>query len=145
MKRLSIFLLTGLLLMPLTSCTVEQGLQTVADHANSLSTSDSKKVKLVREWYLADFSGSITVGQALNSFLGNPIWQYFMADSGERVVQCNGTCTYNNKQVEAKIQFIVDEDEGTFEVGALAFNDLEQNLLTTQMFLSKAYESAVAE
>ncbi|MBU3190933.1 hypothetical protein K9O30_15790 [Clostridium bowmanii] len=50
-------------------------------------------------------------------------------------------CTYQNVEVKAKQQFILNIDAGTFEAGALYFNDVPQNALITASMLSKAFES----
>jgi len=141
MKKIFIAAAAALSMTVFCSCTTDQGAQTVVDYANSLATSDSKEVRSVKNAYLRNYSSTVTVGTAFDKFLSSPIWQYFEADTGEKVVQCNGTCSYQDKNVEAKVQFIL-KDDGTFEVGAFSLNDISQNAITTAAFLSKVFEGA---
>ncbi len=123
---------------------LEQAANSAVDLVNSLNTSDSPEVKSVKNRYLTSYSDKITVGKALDFFLGNPIWQYFESEDHQKVVQCNGTCQYNDKTVEAKIQFLLNDDD-TFEIHAMALNDIDQNLLMMAAFMGKVYESAGVE
>lgn len=125
----------------LVGCTTEQAANTAIDLVNSASTHDSAEVLSVKNGYLTDYSSTVTVGTAFDEFLSNPIWQYFDADTGEKVVQVNGTCTYNDKSVEVKVQFILNDDD-TFKIHVLAINDIEQNDLMLHGFLSKIFEEA---
>lgn len=125
----------------LVGCTTEQAANTAIDLVNSASTHDSAEVLSVKNGYLTDYSSTVTVGRAFDEFLSNPIWQYFDADTGEKVVQVNGTCTYNDKSVEVKVQFILNDDD-TFKIHVLAINDIEQNDLMLHGFLSKIFEEA---
>lgn len=125
----------------LVGCTTEQAANTAIDLVNSASTHDSAEVLSVKNGHLTDYSSTVTVGRAFDEFLSNPIWQYFDADTGEKVVQVNGTCTYNDKSVEVKVQFILNDDD-TFKIHVLAINDIEQNDLMLHGFLSKIFEEA---
>jgi hypothetical protein len=121
------------------SCTAEQAANSASDLINSISTSDSAEVKSVRDAYITQYSSTVTVGTAIDNFLGDPKWSYFVADTGEKIVQCVGKCTYNDETVEAKVQFLLNDD-GTFGPYALALNDMSQDNLTFAMFMEKLYE-----
>ncbi len=125
----------------LVGCTTEQAANTAMDLVNSASTHDSAEVLSVKDGYLTDYSSTVTVGRAFDEFLSNPIWQYFDSDTGEKVVQVNGTCTYNDKSVEVKVQFILNDDD-TFKIHVLAINDIEQSDLILYGFLNKIFEEA---
>ena len=144
MKKIIILILAGCIALSTTACTIEQAANSAVDLVNSLNTSDSPEVKSVKNSYLTSYSDKITVGKALDSFLGNPIWQYFESEDHQKVVQCNGTCQYNDKTVEAKIQFLLNDDD-TFEIHAMSLNDIDQNLLMMAAFMGKVYESAGVE
>ena len=122
MKKIIILILAGCIALSTTACTIEQAANSAVDLVNSLNTSDSPEVKSVKNSYLTSYSDKITVGKALDSFLGNPIWQYFESEDHQKVVQCNGTCQYNDKTVEAKIQFLLNDDD-TFEIHAISLNE----------------------
>lgn len=138
-KRIAILAIALIGAFSLVGCTGEQAAGTATDIVNSLNTHDSEEVLSVKNAYLADYSSKVTIGRAFDDFLANPIWQYFESDKGEKVVQVNGTCKYNDKNVEAKVQFILNDDD-TFKVHVLAFNDIEQSDLMLHGFLSKVYE-----
>ena len=144
MKKIITLILAGCIALSTTACTIEQAANSAVDLVNSLNTSDSPEVKSVKNGYLTSYSDKITVGKALDSFLGNPIWQYFESEDHQKVVQCNGTCQYNDKTVEAKIQFLLNDDD-TFEIHAISLNDIDQNLLMMAAFMGKVYESAGVE
>ena len=144
MKKIITLILAGCIALSTTACTIEQAANSAVDLVNSLNTSDSPEVKSVKNSYLTSYSDKITVGKALDSFLGNPIWQYFESEDHQKVVQCNGTCQYNDKTVEAKIQFLLNDDD-TFEIHAMSLNDIDQNMLMMAAFMGKVYESAGVE
>lgn len=140
-KRLITFTIVAAMVLSLCSCTAEQATQTAIDALNSVSTSDSPEVLGVKNGYLSEYSTKVTVGNALDGFLSTPMWQYFQADSGEKIVQCTGGCIYQEQNVEAKVQFQLNDND-TFEVYTVAFNDISQNLLVISAFFEKIYEDA---
>ena len=142
-KRLIVLTIAAIMALLLCSCTAEQATQTAIDALNSVSTSDSPEVLGVKNGYLSEYSTTVTVGDAIDGFLSTPMWQYFQADSGEKIVQCTGGCTYQEQNVEAKVQFQINDDD-TFKIYTIAFNDISQNLLVTAAFFEKIYEDAAA-
>lgn len=72
-----------------------------------------------------------TYGEAFENFFANPKWEYFEGEEGQDVVEFTGDCTYMDQEVTATLQFILDTEEGTFETGYFAFNDVPQNQLMT--------------
>ena len=123
-------------------CATEDAADSLNDTINTLNTSDSKEVMEIKNGYLP-ISDQVTVGEALDSFLLNPKWQYFVSTDNYQVVQCTGECLYNDKSVEAKIQFL-SYDDGTFELHTVALNDIEQDESLIIEFFVKAYEDAGA-
>ncbi len=83
----------------------------------------------------------ITYGEAFDSFFSNADWRYFESTDGEDVVEFTGDCIYRDAGVTARIQFILDVDAGTFEVGYLAFNEVPQIKLIEYALIKKAFES----
>lgn len=144
MKKIITLILVGCIAVSTSACTLEQAANSAVDLVNSMNTSDSPEVKRVKDGYLTAYSDKITVGKALDEFLGDPIWQYFKSEDNQKIVQCNGKCQYNDKTAEAKIQFTLNDDD-TFEIYAMALNDIDQNLLMIAAFMGKAYESAGAD
>ncbi len=92
-------------------CATEDAADSLNDTINTLNTSIQRS-NGDKNGYLP-ISDQVTVGEALYSFLLNPKWQYFVSTDNYQVVQCTGECLYNDKSVEAKIQFL-SYDDGTF-------------------------------
>ncbi len=83
----------------------------------------------------------ITYGTALNDFFSDPEWSYFESTTGEHVVEFEGGFSYDNSPATARIQFIIDLDEGTFSAAYLAINDVAQNKLMLAALIKKVFES----
>lgn len=83
----------------------------------------------------------ITYEEAFSNFFSNRNWRYFESDTGEDIVEFTGDCVYRDAAVTVCLQFILDTDEGTFETGYLAFNDVPQSLLIEYALITKVFES----
>ena len=142
MKKIITLILVGCMALSIGGCATEDAADSLNDTINTLNTSDSKEVMEIKNGYLP-ISDQVTVGEALDSFLLNPKWQYFVSTDNYQVVQCTGECLYNDKSVEAKIQFL-SYDDGTFELHTVALNDIEQDESLIIEFFVKAYEDAGA-
>jgi hypothetical protein len=81
-----------------------------------------------------------TYGEAFDSFFKNPKWKYFEGENGEDVVEFTGKCTYHDTEVEALIQFLLNEDDNTVEVGAFSLNDVPQTELMTYGLITAVFE-----
>ena len=82
----------------------------------------------------------ITYDEAFSSFFSNRSWSYFVSDTGKDVVEFKGDCMYHDTQVTATIQFVLDMEEGTFELEYLGFNDVPQSVLITYALITKVFE-----
>ena len=142
MKKIITLILVGCMALSIGGFATEDAADSLNDTINTLNTSDSKEVMEIKNGYLP-ISDQVTVGEALDSFLLNPKWQYFVSTDNYQVVQCTGECLYNDKSVEAKIQFL-SYDDGTFELHTVALNDIEQDESLIIEFFVKAYEDAGA-
>ncbi len=142
MKKIITLILVGCMALSIGGCATEDVADSLNDTINTLNTSDSKEVMEIKNGYLP-ISDQVTVGEALDSFLLNPKWQYFVSTDNYQVVQCTGECLYNDKSVEAKIQ-LLSYDDGTFELHTVALNDIEQDESLIIEFFVKAYEDAGA-
>lgn len=83
----------------------------------------------------------ITYDEAFTEFFSDRSWEYFESTDGQDVVEFRGNCMYNDVEVTATIQFILDMDDGTFELGYLAFNDVPQSFLVEYALIAKIFES----
>ncbi|KOA20322.1 hypothetical protein CLHOM_12340 [Clostridium homopropionicum DSM 5847] len=129
MKKTLLILLTLLLFM-ISGC--------------SSTVDNNKYVSMVKNGHPTDYPNS-TYGTSFEKFFGSPNWKYFKSDDGKDVVEFTGSCTYQDVQVKARMQFILDVTSGTFQAGALSFNDVPQNQLITAALLSKVFENSSTE
>lgn len=60
------------------------------------------------------------------------------ADDGNMYVNVKGTILYQEKEIEALIQYKVNGD--TFEFNALEFNEIPQNMFMYSGLINKMYE-----
>ena len=146
MKKI-IALLTAILLLlsACSSATLDGAGKELEDTIANATDADNKYVQMVKGGYRAD-DPNVTYEDAFTSFFGTPRWKYFESEDGQDVVEFTGDCTYQDVPVKARIQFVVDEENGTFEASYLAFNEVPQDALTLAAVIAKAFEGAgVAE
>ena len=142
MKKI-IALLTAILLLlsACSSATLDGAGKELEDTIANATDADNKYVQMVKGGYRAD-NPNVTYEDAFTSFFGTPRWKYFESEGGQDVVEFTGDCTYQDVPVKARIQFVVDEENGTFEASYLAFNEVPQDALTLAAVIAKAFESA---
>jgi hypothetical protein len=88
---------------------------------------------------------SITVDQAVNSFLSNPKWESGVTNSQEHIVNIKGDLSFANKPVEGAIQFLISKNGNSFEFNALEFNGVPQSTLIGIGLIQKMCEAGVAK
>ena len=144
MKKI-IALLTAILLLlsACSSATLDGAGKELEDTIANATDADNKYVQMVKGGYRAD-NPNVTYEDAFTSFFGTPRWKYFESEDGQDVVEFTGDCTYQDVPVKARIQFVVDEENGTFEASYLAFNEVPQDALTLAAVIAKAFEGAEA-
>ena len=116
----------------------EDIVQEVVDQAENIADKEDENVLSVKNGYPENYP-DVTFGDAFDNFFGSPTWKYFEGENGEDVVEFTGYCTYQEVEVKARLQFILNGD-GTFTSGALSFNDVPQSSLITSAMLEKAFE-----
>lgn len=112
--------------------------QNVKDQVSNVRDKDNPTVLLVKNGSFTDHPEK-SIGNAFQEFFGSPTWKYFDGETGEKVVEFTGRMMYQDAEVKARLQFLIHEDD-TFEVGALSFNDVPQNQLTTNQVLEAVFE-----
>lgn len=103
------------------------------------TTEDTKYIDFVKNGTPESYPET-TYGEAFEAFFQNPSWEYFEAEDGSDVVEFTGDCLYEDTEVTAMIQFILDYDKGTFETGAFSMNDVPQNQLMTAVIISTVFD-----
>ena len=144
MKKI-IALLAAIMLMlsACSSATLDGAGKELEDTIANATDADNKYVQMVKGGYRPD-DPDTTYEAAFAAFFGTPRWKYFESEDGQDVVEFTGDCTYQDVPVKARIQFIVDEENGTFEAAYLAFNEVPQDALTLAAVIAKAFEGAEA-
>lgn len=141
MKKIITLILVGCMALSIGGCATEQDEPKSSSFIDSNNMDETNKIIAVKSGYIYSFSDEVPVGPAIDSFLHTNTWKYFKSEDNMNVVQCTGNCMYNDKKVEAKIQFVVNDDD-SFEVNSLSLNDIDQELTNILAFLGKAYEYA---
>ena len=106
--------------------------------ANAITSLD-QRTKIVREGHLDKYP-DIKIGDVYGEFFSNPQWKYFESENGKKVVEFSGNCQYEGKEINVRQQFVLNDDK-TFSVGALAFNEISQNQLMGGALMAKVYEN----
>lgn len=75
---------------------------------------DSKEIKFVKSGKLVSCPNK-TMEQAAKGFFGSPKWKSGVSKDGRVFVDIQGKMSVHDKEVDAVLQFIVDEKKGTFE------------------------------
>lgn len=141
MKKIITLILVGCMALSIGGCATEQDEPKSSSFIDSNNMDETNKIIAVKSGYIYSFSDEVPVDPAIDSFLHTNTWKYFKSEDNMDVVQCTGNCMYNDKKVEAKIQFVVNDDD-SFEVNSLSLNDIDQELTNILAFLGKAYEYA---
>lgn len=81
----------------------------------------------------------MTLGKAVEGFVGNPKWESIIADDGGSYVNLTGKILLHDKKVNLAIQYKLNPD-GTFEFNAMELNEIPQNLIMYSTLLEKMYE-----
>lgn len=79
-------------------------------------------VDIVKNGHLSEYP-DVTVGEAVDGFFKNPKWESGESESGIKFVNVKGGIEVMGQPAEAALQFVVDDEDGTFEVYALDIND----------------------
>lgn len=140
-KVTAVFIAAIIMLSACSSATLDSTGKEVVDAVKSVTDSENKYVLMVKDGYREN-DPDLTYNKAFATFFGTPRWSYFESDEGQDVVEFTGDCTYQEAPVKARIQFVVDEENGTFEAAYLAFNEVPQDALTLTALITTAFDEA---
>ncbi|PEU85833.1 hypothetical protein CN386_01710 [Bacillus cereus] len=102
------------------------------------TTKDHEYVQQIKTAKLPGYE-KMTIEEAFHKFFKNPKWKYFVSEDHEEIVEFTGNCVYQEQEVKAKIQFVLNKENQTFKLKAMALNDIAQNGLTTAAMLHSIY------
>lgn len=114
--------------------------QDIEDQIGNILQQEDEHVQMVKNGY-PEMYPDLKYGEVFEAFFSNPTWTYFHAETGEDVVEFTGNCIYRDQEVKARLQFILDMENNTFQAGALSFNDVPQTELITSALISTAFQS----
>lgn len=103
------------------------------------SLSPDQYIQMVTGGYRID-DPEFTYGDAFNFFFSSPHWEFFISEDDEKIVEFTGDCTYRDTPVTACIQFVIYEEDETFEAVWLDFNEVPQDTATLNSLISTAFE-----
>lgn len=140
MKTIYLLLLVGLLALcsACSNSSLKSAEEELKDGVASVMDSDNKYVLMVKNGYRENTPG-LTYDKAFSNFFTTPRWKYFKGDNEQEVVEFTGDCTYQDATVKAKIQFVVDEKQKTFNATYLSFNEVPQNMFILSALIEKAF------
>lgn len=143
MKNFIVFTIITLMML-LSACsasTLENAGKELEDTIENAANADNRYVLMVKGGYREN-NPDLTYEKAFSSFFAVPRQKYFESEESQDIVEFTGDCTYHDTAVKARIQFVVDEENGTFEAKYLAFNEIPQNNLTLNAFIVKVFETS---
>lgn len=97
----------------------------------------SAEIDQVKKGKLLHFNNK-TIEEAIDGFFDSPSWESGTSNDGKSYVNVRGKIMYMNKEIDAEMQFRMNENK-TFEINALEFNGIPQNNLMIIGLLSKMY------
>lgn len=115
-----------------------------AERSGLKSTASEKNaIKTIKESYFDNYP-SMTIGKAVDNFFSKPKWSAGLPEDnslhGYMLVNCKGGITYDDKPVDAEIQFLLYSETGAFELNAFELNGIPQSQYMIISLLSAMYE-----
>ncbi len=111
----------------------------IASGGGGGSTGDPEIISMVKNGHLSEYPQK-TIGEAFNNFFGSPRWGAIVAEDGNDYVNVTGKIMFQEKKVNAAVQFKVDKDAGTFEINAFEINEVSQMNIMLIGLLENIYE-----
>lgn len=112
---------------------------------NIKSDKHTKNIKIVKNSHLAACPEK-TIEQMVKGYFDKPKWSEGKAfgneniEDGRILVDVKGRILYLEKPIQAHLQFLFSKDRKTFEINALEFNGLPQNILMINALISDMCE-----
>ncbi len=128
----------------LCGCTpVDQLFDDAADYTYGIVQKNDKYINAVKT---SKINGrNITYEKAFSNFFSYPTWKHFTSDLGVEVVEFEGGCRYDDRDVHALIQFQITNETDSYiswKATYLSLNDVSQPLFMINTIIEKAAEEA---
>ena len=105
---------------------------------------EDKAISIVKNGHFSGYT-NMTVEEAVDGFFANQKWTSGIPTDEEfsefMLVNVEGKILYNEKKVNAEIQFLVDEDTGVFELYAFEMNGIPQNDIMKLYLIESMFEN----
>lgn len=134
MKKILLIFITLIVLIT-SGCSREE----FSDQVQNLTDKNNEYVLMVKDGHPEKYP-DLTYGESFENFFGSPTWKYFKSDDDRDIVEFTGNCMYQEVESKARFQFVLDINTGTFDSGALSFDDVPQTQVITALLLTKIFE-----
>ncbi len=81
------------------------------------------------------------VDQAFENFCNEGKWVFFKTQKGQHVVEFKGECPVNNEVNPINLQFVVEEDRSSYEMGALLLNHVQVTAEEREKYIEQVYNN----
>lgn len=127
-----------------TTPSSSEEVEEVEEVAGNAATEEKSKIPAVKEGTLEDYPDQ-SVGAAFDSYFSQPEWNDASVKEGKKLVEFTGDFVYEQENMTASIQFLVDENDD-FEIEEVSYNGVPQNEVnTTSLFTSIFEEESIEE
>ncbi|MEF2965848.1 DUF4339 domain-containing protein [Paenibacillus sp. M1] len=99
---------------------------------------DPSSVDLVKDGTLNSYPNK-TVSQMVDNYFLNSKWEAFVADDRNTYINVTGEITYQGENTQVLMQFKLNNDD-SFELYALEFNDVPQDMTTYTVLMNSMYD-----
>lgn len=96
---------------------------------------DSEYISYIQETTINEIN-SPTLETAFKNYCEEGKWVYFKTQKNHNVVEFKGSCPVDNQLNEVNLQFIVEEQQQGYQVGALLLNGVQQTEEQRDKFLN---------
>ena len=69
---------------------------------------------------------TVSLDDALASVCTDSKWVYFKTQKNHNVVEFKGACQFDDKKADVNLQFVVEDDQKGYDIGALLLNGEQQ-------------------
>ena len=108
-----------------------------------LSGCTSAEVDMVKNGSLSSCPNH-TLEEMVDGFFGSPSWNSGTSDDGIKFVNVSGDMAFSGKEVTGMLQFIISDNNETFQYRAFEINEIPQNNLMAGALLKKMCASATS-
>lgn len=101
---------------------------------------DNEYIQYIKQQSLVENS-NISAAQAFESFCDEGKWVFFKTQKGQPVVEFKGECPVNNEVKPVNLQFVIEEDRSSYEVGVLLLNHVQQTAEERAQYIEQVFSN----